>query len=162
MLKAKIIEELNKQMNREIESSYIYLAMGACCNSINLSGCARWLEKQAAEELEHGMKFYHYLVDQGAKVHFAQVPEPRCSYSSALEVFEAALAHEEKVTAWIEALANLAVAEKDMTTYSFLSWFLNEQVEEVATASGIVEKLKMSGQAGGALLFIDNSLGQRA
>lgn len=161
MLKSKIAEELNKQMNREVESSYIYLAMSAYCNAANLAGCASWFEKQAAEELEHAMKFYHYLVDQGAKVRFLQVPEPRNSYDSITEVFEAALTHEEQVTAWIENLANLSVAEKDMTTYSFLGWFLNEQVEEVATATSIVEKLKMVGGSGGALLFLDSKLGQR-
>lgn len=161
MLKGKIVEELNKQMNREIESAYIYLAMAAHCNAINLAGCAGWLEKQAAEEMEHAMKFYRYLVDQGAEAHFAQIPEPPSKYESIVHVFEAALAHEEKVTAWIENLANLALAEKDLTTHSFLTWFLNEQVEEVSTTSAIVERLKMIGGAGAALLFIDSELGRR-
>jgi ferritin len=161
MLKTKVEDALNVQINREFESAYIYLGMAAYCESVNLEGCGHWFQVQAREELGHGMKIYKYLCEQGAAVKLTALPEPKAKYASIKEVFEGALSHEKKITASLQSLYRFAAEEQDFTTQTFLGWFLTEQVEEEAHASKILEKINMAGAQGAALLFLDAELGKR-
>jgi ferritin len=163
MIKDNVRDALNAQMIREFFSSYLYLSMSAYFESINLRGFAAWLKVQAQEEMGHGMKFYGYLVDQGARITLKAIEGPKAEWASPLEAFEHVLAHEQKVTAHIHDLAALAASEKDYATSNFLQWFVNEQVEEEMNAGEIVYKLKLAtAEKGVALLFMmDHHLGKR-
>jgi ferritin len=163
MIKDNVRDALNAQMVREFFSSYLYLSMSAYFESINLRGFAAWLKVQAKEEMEHGMKFYDYLVDQGARVTLKPIEGPKTEWASPLEAFEHALAHEQKVTGHIHGCVDLAAAEKDYATFNFLQWFVNEQVEEEQNAGDIVYRLKLASvEKGVALLFMmDHHLGKR-
>jgi len=161
MLSPKMEKALNGQINAEFFSSYLYLSMNAHFAATGLPGCARWMEAQAQEEWFHGMKIYNYLLERGGKVKLEAIPKPKGSWASPLAVFKDVLAHEQKVTGLINDLMDLAVAEKDHATSIFLSWFVSEQVEEEATASGIVDKLKLIGKDAGGLFALDSELGQR-
>jgi ferritin len=163
MIKDNVRDALNAQMVREFFSSYLYLSMSAYFESINLRGFAAWLKVQAKEEMAHGMKIYDYLVDQCARVSLKPIEGPKTDWASPLDAFEHVLAHEQKVTAHIHDLVDLAAAEKDYATFNFLQWFVNEQVEEEANASDIVYKLKLASvEKGVALLFMmDHRLGKR-
>ena len=55
----------------------------------------------------------------------------------------------------------LALAEKDHAACSFLQWFVDEQVEEEASAQEIRDKLKLAGDNGAVLYMIDQELGGR-
>ena len=161
MLSEKMLKELNKQINAELYSGYIYLSMSAYFQSINLGGFANWMRVQATEELTHAMKIYDYVNERGCRVVLHPIEKPPFEWNSALAAFEEAYKHEQKVTAMINDLANLAITEKDHATEVFLQWFVTEQVEEEASADEIVQKLKLVGEAGGGIFMIDRELAGR-
>jgi ferritin len=150
------------QLNHEFGSAYHYLAMSAYCSHAELNGAAHWFKLQHEEEQLHAAKLYDYLIEQGAKVNLAPIPQPPAEYESLLAVFEASLAHEAEMTARLNELSDLALREKDHATYNLLQWFVSEQVEEEATAGAIIAKLRLVKDDGYGLLMIDNELGQRA
>ncbi|MCX7908478.1 MAG: ferritin [Ignavibacteria bacterium] len=161
MLKETIQEALNAQLAREMYSSNLYLAMAGYFQSINLKGFAHWMRLQAQEETTHAMKFFDYLLDRGGLVQISTINAPPSNWENPLSAMEDALKHEQYVTQNINSLADLAIKEGDHATQIFLQWFVTEQVEEEATVSEIVEKLKMIGDWKGGLLMIDNELGKR-
>jgi ferritin len=161
IIEQKMAEAINDQIQAELFSSYLYLAMAADFESKNLKGMARWMRKQAAEEQVHGMKFFDYLVERGGRVELKAIEQPQAEWSNPREAFEAAYVHEQKVTARIWKLADQAGAAKDHATSSLLKWFVDEQVEEEASVSEIVEKLKMIGDKTPGLMFLDKELGAR-
>jgi len=116
---------------------------------------------QAQEELVHAMKFYDYLVQRGGRVAFSAIESPPLDWRSPLEVFENTYKHEQKVTSLINNLVNLSISEQDQATNSFLQWFVTEQVEEEESASEMVEKIRLMGDARRGLLMLDKELAQR-
>jgi ferritin len=162
MISKKMSAAINEQINKELYSAYLYLAMAAQAEALNLPGFAAWFGVQAKEEVGHAMKFFKYLVEQGARVELDGIAKPPVSFKSPGDMFEKTLEHERKVTASIHALMDLAIKENDHATQSFLRWYVDEQVEEEANASAIVAKLEMIGaDAGPALLMLDHELGAR-
>ncbi len=162
MLNKKMQDALNKQMNAELYSAYLYLSMSAYFESKNLAGCAHWMRLQAQEETGHAMKFFTYINDRGGRVLLGKVDAPKSEWKSVVDVFKETLEHEKKVTAGIHKLVDLAAEIKDHPTTAFLQWFVNEQVEEEATADLILHRLKMVGEEGRGLFWIDRELGSRA
>jgi len=161
MLTEKMQDALNQQVNAEFYSAYLYLAMEAYFKSLNLPGFANWMRVQTQEELLHAMKIYDYVNQRSGRVTLKVIKQPQSEWSSPLAAFEAAYKHEQTVTALINDLVNLAVKEKDHATGTFLQWFVNEQVEEEASANDVVQKLKMTDKAPGGRFLIDQQLGQR-
>lgn len=160
MISEKIQDAFNKQINAEIYSSYLYLAMSAYFESVSLPGFANWMRCQAQEELLHAMKFYTFLNERGARVTLTTVDGPPTSWDSPLHAFQDAYAHEGKVTGLINGLVDLAIQEKDHAANVFLQWFVTEQVEEEASADAVVQQLKLAGEGGG-LFMIDRELATR-
>ncbi len=161
MATKKLTDELNQQINRELQSAYIYLGMAAYCANKNLPGCAHWFEAQAKEEAGHAKKISGYLFDSGAEVELFEIAKPAVKFASIQEVFEKTLEHEKFISDSLSKIAGMALDEKDLMTFSFLDWFLKEQIEEVAIASSILEKVKMIGGSGVGLLALDAELGKR-
>jgi len=161
MLSDSMETALNKQINAEMYSSYLYLSMSSYFESVDLTGMASWMRSQAQEEMFHAMKFYDYVNERGGRVLLAAIEKPRSEWSSALEVFENTLDHERTVTGLINGLVDLALEERDHATNIFLQWFVSEQVEEEATAGGIVNKLKLIGGDAAGLFALDQELGRR-
>ena len=161
MIKEGIQDALNKQINAELYSSYLYLSMSAYFESINLKGFASWMRVQTQEELVHAMKFYDYLIERGGKVVLSSIESPPTEWPSPLAVFEQAYQHEQKVTGLINELVDLAIAEKDHATNIILQWFVSEQVEEEASADEVVQKIKLMGDARGGIFMLDRELAQR-
>jgi ferritin len=161
MLGEKLEKQINDQINKELYSAYLYLAMAAQFEAENLPGFASWMKKQAEEEQEHAMKFFGYVNERGGRVVLEAIEKPATDFGTPVEVFTETLAHEQKVTALINSLYETALEEKDYASQSFLQWFIDEQVEEEDTASGILETLKMIGDKGHALIMFDHQLGQR-
>jgi ferritin len=161
MLSSKMEKALNGQINAELYSSYLYLSMAACFEAANFAGMAQWMRAQAEEEKMHAMKFFDFIVDRGGRVTLTAIDAPETEWDSPLAAFEAAYAHEQKVTGLINDLVKLARSENDAATDTFLQWFVTEQVEEEKNADGIVQKLKMVKDAPHGLLMMDSELGQR-
>ena len=161
MISKKMQEALNDQVTAEFYSAYLYLAMEAYFESVNLPGFANWMRVQTQEELTHGIKIYDFLNERGGTVTLKAIDQPPSEWPSPLAVFEAAYKHEQKVTGLINELVNLAVEEKDHAANSFLQWFVDEQVEEEKSASDIVGKLKLIKDSPQGLYMLDQELAQR-
>jgi ferritin len=161
MISKKIEEALNGQVNAELYSAYLYLSMESYFKSLNLDGFANWMRVQTQEEIMHAMKIYDFIDERGGRVTLKAIEGPPTQWESPLAVFEAAYAHEQKVTGLINGLVDLAIKEKDHATNTFLQWFVNEQVEEEASADAIVQQLKMMEDAPGGLFMLDRELAQR-
>ena len=152
---------INKQIQAEYYSSYMYLAMAAYCDSVGMPGYAHWMREQAEEELEHALKFYDYIVERGGRVVLEAIQQPPVEYGSLLAVAEETYAHEQKVTSLIHALYEVAVAEKDYASQVFLQWYIKEQVEEEDNARTIVDQFKMIADHPNGLFMLDRQLGAR-
>ncbi len=161
MLKEKMQEALNKQVNAELYSSYLYLSMTAYFESTGLKGFANWMRVQAQEELMHAMRIYDHINERSGRVMLESIDNPPYKWDSPLSVFEDTYKHEQVVTGMINGLVDLANLEKDHATYNFLQWFVSEQVEEESNSSDIVQKLKLIKDDGRGLLMLDQELAQR-
>ena len=161
MLSDKMLEALNKQVNEELFSAYLYLSMSGHFESINLHGFASWMRCQTQEEIVHAMKIFDFISQRGGEVALQPLTGPDTSWDSPLAAFEAAYKHERHITDCIGRLVDLASEVSDHATESFLQWFVDEQVEEEASADGVVQQLRLAGDAGNALLMLDRELGQR-
>jgi ferritin len=161
MISKKMEEALNEQVNAEMYSAYMYLSMEAYFKSQNLNGFANWMRAQAQEEMMHAIKIYDFINERGGKVTLKAIDGPPTQWRSPLAVFEAVYAHEQKVTGLINELVDLAIKEKDHATNTFLQWFVNEQVEEEASADEVVQQLKMMKDAPGGMFMLNRELGQR-
>lgn len=162
MISEKLTAEINEQIKFELYSAYMYLSMSADCADRNLTGFAHWLARQAEEEVAHGMRFYHFLLERGARVELQAIDQPPSTFGSPLEIMEKSLEHERFVTSRINSLYKQAVAEGDYPAQVLLQWFVTEQVEEEASIDEIVQRMKMFGTEGSALLMLDTQLGSRA
>ena len=161
MNEKKIEDAINKQVNEEFYSAYLYLAMAAWFEEQALHGMAHWMRKQFAEEQSHAAKFIHYLGERGWRTRLEAIAKPQEEWKGPKDAFEAALQHEKHITASIGELMELAVKEKDHATQVMLQWFVSEQVEEEGNVVAILEKLRMAGDNAGGLYFIDRELAAR-
>lgn len=161
MLTAKMLQALNEQIQKELSSAYLYLSMSAHFEGENLRGMAHWMRLQWQEEIAHAMKLFDYVHERGGQVVLEALPQPKSSFGSPLKVFEETLKHEQKVTASIHQLYELAQQQKDYATAAMLQWFITEQVEEESTATTLVEQLRMIGDQKHLVLAIDRELARR-
>jgi ferritin len=160
-IKPAVEKAINEQINAELYSAYLYLSMAAYFESQNLKGFAHWMQAQTKEEVGHAMKMYGFVFERGGKVALKAIENPQSSWKSPLNAFESVYEHEQKVTELINKLVDVARSENDVASENFLMWFIDEQVEEEAHASEIVEKLKMIGDARQGLFMLDRELGAR-
>jgi len=161
MISSTMEKALNEQVNAELFSAYLYLAMVAYFKDKNLDGFATWMTAQNQEETFHAMKFFNYVSERGGRVVLSAIEKPQFEWDSPLAAMEAALAHEKYITGRIYDLVNLAQDEKDHATASFLRWFVDEQVEEEDNVNAVVQKLRLIGKDAGGLFMIDRDLGSR-
>ena len=140
MINKSMQDAMNDQINKELYSSYLYLSMAAYFEDKNLPGFARWMRIQEAEEREHAMKFYDFILERGGKVTLKAIDAPKTEWASTLEV---------------------AQEENDYASQVMLQWFITEQVEEEKNAAEIVANLKLIEERGTAVLMLDHRLGKR-
>jgi ferritin len=157
----KLAHAFNAQINLELESAYAYLGMAAWCEANDLAGFARWLRAQAHEETQHALKFFDFLIDRDQRVQLTDVAATPADYGSVLDLFRAALSHEQQVTAAISDLYATATAEQDFASVPLLNFFTNEQIEEEATVRQIVADLERVGDDSSALVLLDREMAQR-
>ncbi|MFX0108525.1 MAG: ferritin [Candidatus Hodarchaeota archaeon] len=159
---SKELEEMiNDQLNFELYSAYIYLAMGAYFEDQNLSGMAHWMEQQFLEEYSHAIRFYRHINERGGRVDLRAIEAPKKEYESVLEVWETAYEHEKIVTERIYRIGDQAEKERDRAAMSMLNWFYNEQVEEEEKTMSIRDKMKQIGDSYTGLMQLDAELGAR-
>lgn len=161
MINKKVEKAVNKQINAELWSAYLYLSMSSYFASTGLSGFANWMRIQWKEETAHALIFFDYLNERGGEVELKSIDDVPKKWDSPLAAFEEVLKHEQKVTSLINNLMDIAIDERDHATKSKLQWFVDEQVEEEANAQAIIDNLKLIGGKGDGLLLLDRELKQR-
>ncbi len=160
-ISTKIQDALNSQINAEMYSAYIYLAMSAYFESLDLPGHANWMRVQAQEEGLHVDKLFDYVAERGGRVILEAIDKPPSEWESPLAAFEAALAHECEITKRIDDMVGLALEQRDRASESFLRWYVDEQVEEEASVDRVIKMLRMSQGHPTAMLMIDRELAAR-
>ena len=159
---SKIMQDaINEQINQEMYSSYLYLAMATHFINQNLPGFANWMNVQSREEWSHAMKFYSYIFDRGGNVALKAIAQPPTKFKSPLDVFKQVLEHEQKITKLINKLYDLSIKEKDYPSQVMLQWFINEQVEEEKNDTEIINQLEMVGDSPAMLMMMDRRLAER-
>jgi len=159
MIPEKVLAALNDQLNFEFHSAFHYLAMESYFHGLNLHGFARFMRDQYKEERGHALKIVDYINSRSCRVKLCQINEPPAEWQSALGAFEDAYAQEQKSSGIINDLVDLALAEKDHPTDIFLKWFIQNQVEEEAMISSIVQKLRLVGDDKYGLFLLDRDMG---
>ena len=159
MITEKLQKAINDQITAELWSANLYLSMSFYMEKEGFSGMASWLKKQSTEETEHACQMASYLIKRGGMALVDKVDVVPTEFGTPLEVFQQVYEHECRVSKMIDDLTDVASAERDKATQDFLWGFVREQVEEEATAAGIVEVLKKAGTAG--IYYIDDKLGAR-
>lgn len=161
MLSNELEAAINKQINAEFWSAYLYLSMSTHFAHEGLPGFANWFKVQFQEEQDHAMKFMNYLISKGNKVELKPIEKVDTSWESLLQAFEVTLNHERVVTSLINNLVSIARKENDYATENMLQWFVSEQVEEEETAQGMIDSLKLIGGNGFGIYTMDKELAQR-
>ncbi|MFV2068324.1 MAG: ferritin [Pirellulales bacterium] len=162
MLSQVVQDAINEQVNNELYSSYLYLAMSAYCERQQFLGSAKWLRMQSEEEYGHAMRLYDFLTARAGVIHLKAIAEPPTEFPSVPDVFAEALRHEQGVTARIDHLYEMAFTEKAFSALVELQWFITEQVEEEKTSREIVHKFNLVKADPASLLELDRELGQRS
>lgn len=160
-LTPELVSAFNDQVTLELTSAHQYLALSAWLEAEGLPGMAHWMKLQSSEENEHAMRFYQFLIDRNSRVDLGPLPKPQTDFGSVTDVFRAALAAEQTVSAAINAIYAKATDARDFASYPLLDWFVNEQVEEEATVQQIIDDLERIEGNGYALLMLDRELGGR-
>lgn len=161
MISQKMQDALNDQIAKEFSSAYLYLAMSAWLEAQNFPGGAHWMKSQYKEEISHAEKLCKLIMDRSGRVILAAIPQPQAEFGTLTDTFKAVLAHEEKVTASINRLYEVSLAEKDYATQVELQWFITEQVEEEKTVLDILSQLEACEGRPHLMLMIDRHLGKR-
>jgi ferritin len=161
MLNKKMEAAINEQINREMYSAYLYMAMSADSAFKGLKGFANWFMVQYHEEMLHAMKMFEYIARQGGKVQLKAIAEPPLAFESPMDMFQKTLKHELFITQCINDLLNLAVQEKDHASQTFLQWYVTEQIEEEQNDNDIIAQLKLIGADTAGLFMLDKELATR-
>jgi len=161
MINEKLQEAFNDQINKELYSEYLYLAMKTKFMEWNLQGFVNWFDVQVQEEHAHAMGMFNYLDERGGQIDLRAIDKPQVKGETPLEIFEHVLEHEQFVTSRINALADVAEEVKDRAALTFLNWYIKEQVEEEANVGGLLATLKLIGDDKKALLMLDKDLAAR-
>ena len=159
MLSKNLLKKLNKQVTLEFYSSNLYLQMSAWCDNKGLNGAAKFLRAHAAEEMQHMHKIFDYIQDTGALAVIDAIEKPEVKFGSLKDVFTKTYKHEKMITAQINELVDIALTEKDFSTFNFLQWYVSEQHEEEKLFKSILDKIDIIGLEGRGLFMVDREIG---
>lgn len=154
----KVIDAINNQIKAEEESSRLYFAMANWCETHGFAGSAEYLYQHADEERMHMIKLVKYLNERGAHAKTVALEEPQNDWADIKSIFKDVLHHEQKVTSLINNLYEICTIEKDYLTANFLQWYIQEQVEEEASAHTVLDKLELASTSQGGLFHFDKEM----
>jgi ferritin len=137
-------EKLDTQIANEFAAHQQYVACAVYYDSEALPQLARFFYRQALEERGHAMMMVQYLLDTDAEVTTPGIEAPRTIFADVVEPIAVALEQEQRVSEQINALSAAARDAGDYASEQFMQWFIKEQVEEVATMSGLLRVAERS------------------
>ncbi len=156
-----VLKMVQEQVNKELYSAYLYLAMAGWCSENCYSGFEQWMRTQVKEEMSHAAYMMNYIQDRGYAVELEAIKKPEGQWNSPLDIFEASYAHERYVTKSITDIFIKAREVGDIKSEGFFQWFITEQIEEEKTVSSIIGRLKIAGNSSEAILMLDKEYGTR-
>lgn len=162
MLKKKVEEALNKQIEREFYSSQLYLAMASWAEVNGFNGSADFLYEHSDEERMHALKLFKYVNDRGGKALTPTIEQPKTEYESISVIFKDILEHEIEISQAINEVVGTCLEEKDYTTHNFMQWYVNEQIEEESLFRTILDKLNLLGDDKAKMYMFDSDIGKMA
>jgi ferritin len=157
----KIKELLNRQINKELYSAYLYLDIANYYDGLDLDGYANYYMIQAQEERDHALLFMKYMQNNGLKVTLEAIDKPDKTYNSILDPLEVAAEHERYVTALINAIYHECHEDRDYRTMKFLDWFVDEQMEEEDNADSMISRYNLFGHDPKGLYALDQEYAGR-
>lgn len=157
-LTKKMEQALNDQIILEGYASFLYLSMASWCEQQTLDGCSQFMHRQSEEERAHMLKIFHYINEVDGHALTPAVAQPPLNWNSVQEMFTQVYEHEQKVTKAINKLVDVALGEKDHSTYNFLQWYVDEQREEEALMRTIIDRIKLIGDGPQSLYYIDKEV----
>jgi ferritin len=161
LIDKKLLDLFQEQINKEFESAYKYLGMAAYFQTTPFQGFATWMRHQTEEELAHGMKLFDYVHSRGHCAQLLPIASMPTQYSSALEIFKGALAHEQFITHSINEMYRVALEVRDYAAQILLQWYIAEQVEEEEQVQEIVDQLEFLGDNMAGIMAINRTAGKR-
>lgn len=161
MMPKVVAKALNDQVNNELHSAYVYLAIATYFDEQALIGFSTWMQEQCREEIFHAQKLLQFLRDQDAKIELREIKQPKIDFNSPIDALQHALDLEQDNTEQINDIYELAVKNQDHATEVMMQWFIQEQVEEERSARTVLERCKLAGDNKGALLVLDAQMGRR-
>ena len=161
MLSQKLHEAINAQINAELWSAYLYLAMSMDAEAKGYKGVANWFYVQFQEEQAHARIFMNYLSSRDAKVTLLPIEEVPATWNSVLDMYKQTLEHEKKVTSLINNLAYIANDDRDFASINRLNWFIDEQVEEEESARDMIATVEAVEDNKYGMYMLDKELAAR-
>ncbi len=153
LISKKLNDAINAEIGLEFQAHLQYLAMAVYFAARSLDGLAAFFYNQAEEEKVHGLKLVKYVSEAGGEVVIPDIPAPKHDFANAEEVMQLFYDQEKHVTGQFYNMVEMALSERDYTTHNFLQWFIEEQLEEMATSSKLLDLVRMAGE--GQLLMIE-------
>ena len=161
MLSKNLYDAINAQINAELWSAYLYLAMSMDAETKGYKGVANWFYVQFQEEQDHARIFMNYLNSRDAKVTLLPIEEVPATWNSVLDMFKQTLEHEKKVTSLINNLAFIANDDRDFASITRLVWFIDEQVEEEESARDMIAAVEAVEDNKYGMYMLDKELAAR-
>ena len=161
MLSQKLHDAINAQINAELWSAYLYLAMSLDAEAKGYKGVANWFYVQFQEEQDHARIFMNYLNSRDAKVTLLPIDEVPATWNSVLDMYKQTLEHEKKVTSLINNLAFIANEDRDFASINRLVWFIDEQVEEEESARDMIAAVESVEDNKYGMYMLDKELAAR-
>lgn len=158
MVNEQVLKEMNEQINLEIYSGYLYLALSIQMEKENYKGYSKWLLRHFEEELSHAKDFIAYLQKRNASATLLDIKAENIDVKEPLEVAKMVLEHEKKVTASIYRLHDIAKKNDDYATEIFLHEYISEQIEEEGVAQTVIDKFVFAGESTAAKYAVDKEL----
>ncbi len=146
MINKKVEEIMNVQVQKEDYSSQLYLAMASWAENQGFSGVAEWLYAQSEEERVHMLKLVRYINERDGKAVIPGMDQPPRDFENLSKMFDDVLKHEQFITKSINEIVAVCMEEKDYTSLNWIQWFVEEQIEEEASAREIIDKLRLVGE----------------
>jgi len=153
---------LNNQIALEANASNNYIAMASWCEVTGYEGGASFFYAQSDEERIHMLKIIHYLNNLGISAVIPATKVPASNFKSLESILKTSLKYEQAVTAAIHKMVEISQKDKDHSTYAFLEWFVNEQVQEETKFETLIQKFELIGRDKIAINEIDKTLAANA
>ncbi len=158
MIHADIQNALNQQVNEDFQGWYFYRAGAAYCEEINLRGVANWLRERSEKKFRQATKVSDFLLQCRGHVEHQPIHPPRDTWNSPLELLESAIELEQRLGESVGQIMNLALSNRDHSTYEFLEPFARQQAQAEGELDRVAERLKLVGDAPAGLFMFDVAL----